>query len=104
MKTYRQGDVLVIAVNSIPESVKPVERDNDRVILAYGEVTGHAHAIKDEAATLFADNDNIYLRLVSDCELSHEEHSTINIPAGDYKVIRQREYNLESGEIRYVAD
>ena len=41
----RQGDVLALGVEAIPEDAKPVTRDRGRVILAYGEVTGHAHAI-----------------------------------------------------------
>ena len=31
--------------DAIPEAAKPVARDHGRVVLAYGEATGHAHAI-----------------------------------------------------------
>jgi hypothetical protein len=34
--------------------------------------------------------------------LEHDEHDTIAIPPGNYKVIRQREYSPEA--IRNVAD
>ena len=47
----RQGDVLLVPVDAIPEAAKPVARDHGRVVLAYGEATGHAHAISSAAAT-----------------------------------------------------
>lgn len=101
---YRQGDVLIIPVKSIPESAAEMQRDNGRVILAYGEVTGHAHAIKHTSAVMLADNDNRYLRLVEEVPLIHEEHNTINLPAGNYRIVIQREWSLEDGMIRPVLD
>ena len=44
-RQYRQGDVLLIPTDAIPEKAKRVTRDAGRIVLAYGEVTGHAHAI-----------------------------------------------------------
>lgn len=40
---YRQGDVLIERIFSLPKSLKPADRENDKVVLAHGEVTGHAH-------------------------------------------------------------
>ena len=34
--------------------------------------------------------------------VTHDEHATIMLPPGAYRVIRQREYAPE--EVRYVAD
>jgi hypothetical protein len=54
MKTsqqYRQGDVLIERIAKMPTSTTPVARDAGRVILAYGEVTGHAHAIVEDITT-----------------------------------------------------
>ncbi|MGE4259243.1 MAG: hypothetical protein AB7F19_07865 [Candidatus Babeliales bacterium] len=101
---FRQGDVLIMSIDAIDEEVKVAELDQGRVVLAYGEATGHAHAIKDDNATLLrASNDNLYLRVVkSPVALVHEEHNKINIPPGDYRIIHQREYHPE--EIRRVAD
>ncbi len=42
----RQGDVLVLEIDDIPKDARRVPRDDGRVVLAYGEVTGHAHAIR----------------------------------------------------------
>ena len=57
-KPQRQGDVLLIPTDSIPEGTKPAKRDSrGRLVLAEGEVTGHAHVILDDAATLFVQDD-----------------------------------------------
>jgi hypothetical protein len=68
----RQGDVLVRAVSRIPEGLKAVPLDKGRVILAYGEVTGHAHAIVGEGVEFLAadivDLNNRFLRI--DVELA----------------------------------
>lgn len=101
----RQGDVLIISVKKMPAKLEPVGRENRRVILAHGEITGHAHAIKDERAALFRDPTlaAIFLHVSGDTvALEHDEHDTIQIPAGNYQVVRQREYTPEA--IRNVAD
>src|SRR6266851_6625022 len=43
-RQYRQGDVLLCCVDRIPSGAKSVPRDGDRVVVAEGELTGHAHA------------------------------------------------------------
>jgi hypothetical protein len=103
---YRQGDVLIVPVDSVPGMLDPVEREGGRVILAHGEITGHAHAIKDERAALFRDPKlmAVFLTVGADgpVALEHEEHDTIHLPPGNYRVIRQREYSPKG--IRNVAD
>jgi hypothetical protein len=106
MMMYRQGDVLIVPVDSVPGTLDPIEREGGRIILAHGEVTGHAHAIKAESAALFRDPKlmAVFLTVGADgaVALEHEEHDTIRLPPGNYQVIRQREYSPE--EIRNVAD
>lgn len=106
MKTYRQGDVLITAVDQVPQGLKPVPRENGRIVLAHGEVTGHCHAIdSDDAIFLGADVEEMedrFLRVERECRVVHDEHDTIVLPPGDYAVRRQREYAPE--EIRQVAD
>lgn len=103
---YRQGDVLIIPVKSIPKAVEAVEREQGRIVLAHGEVTGHAHAIKDKHAALFRDPKlaAIFMHVSGDeaVALEHDEHSTIAIPPGNYQIVRQVEYH--PAEIRNVAD
>jgi hypothetical protein len=103
---YRQGDVLIARIDRMPEEVGPVPRDEGRVVLAYGEVTGHVHAVQGEAA-LFAAADvaeleERFLRVEGEADLVHEEHDTITLPAGIYSVRRQREY--AAAQSRVVAD
>lgn len=61
---YRQGDVLIERVASIPKTkTTPIARDNGRVVLAYGEVTGHAHALHGPGATLLEGPEGRFLRV-----------------------------------------
>jgi hypothetical protein len=103
---FRQGDVLIIPVNAMPENMKKVARENGRLILAHGEATGHAHAIKDKRAALFRDPKlaAIFMHVSGDAPvaLEHDEHDTIQVPPGNYRIRRQREYSPEA--IRNVAD
>jgi hypothetical protein len=103
---FRQGDVLIVPIAKLPAGLEPVERERGRLVLAYGEVTGHAHAIRDKRAALFRDPKlaAIFMHVSGDepVALDHQEHDTIHIPPGDYQIIRQREYTPDA--IRNVAD
>jgi hypothetical protein len=93
---YRQGDVLVI-LKAIPISAKPGKRDRGRIVLAYGEVTGHAHAIHSKAVQILEHEGTRYIRVPKrGADLSHEEHGTIKLAPGDYEVRIQREYTPEA--------
>ncbi len=105
MKTtmYRQGDVLLRKVVSIPDNAKekPVQQ---RIILARGEATGHAHVLEASRVQLFEDGQgNMWLQVNSrDAEIRHEEHATVHISRGIYQVVQQRTYSPE--EIRKVLE
>jgi hypothetical protein len=111
---YRQGDVLVVAVDSIPVNAVAVSRTGGNVVLAYGEVTGHRHAIADRHAELIAGPDEqveqLFLRITGFAAiLEHPEHKSITLPVGSYRVIRQREYTPAArryapAATRYVFD
>ena len=105
----RQGDVYLIPVDSVPRSAKPVAREGGRVILAHGEVTGHAHAITAPGAVLLAtpgataEVADRFLRLRSKATLTHEEHGHIEVPAGTYRVQIHDEWS-DALEPRPVLD
>jgi hypothetical protein len=109
-KPIRQGDVLLIPISRIPKNTKPVAREDGRLILAHGEITGHAHAILDERAELVTSDQAAELEAMfllvhgeESVSLVHEEHGTIEIPAdGPYEVRRLREYAPERS--RQVQD
>lgn len=89
---FRQGDVLLLSVEQLPGDAEQLT-SSDRIILAYGEVTGHAHAVAAGCASLFVDRAERYLKVgCAGAELVHEEHATISLPEGVYRVILQREY------------
>lgn len=104
-KHYRQGDVLTIKINAIPADARPVAREGGRVVLAHGELTGHAHAIADKDATLKStEAGRMFLEITGTelAELVHEEHKTIPHEIGKYRVVRQTEYSPAA--LRNVAD
>lgn len=110
MKPYRQGDVLIIPVAELPEGTKRMRRGKRGVVLAEGEVTGHAHAILDRGASLYElvtadDVDEMrrrFLLVEQEVAVTHEEHGTVTLPPGSYEIRIQREYSPE--EIRQVQD
>ena len=95
---FRQGDVLLVAVQPerLPTHARPLPRDaRGRLVLALGEVTGHAHAVAAPDAELLGDPETLderFLRIVTEARLTHEEHAAIALPPGLYRVVRQREY------------
>lgn len=116
MRVLRQGDVLLVPINTgdVPEGMKPIKRENGQIILAHGEVTGHSHSILgdylgqgqhnlDRVELLAPDADQLvtadeaaelYLLVhgTEPVELTHQEHATITVDPGAYRVVRQREY------------
>ncbi len=103
----RQGDLLFVKIERIPERVKKT----DHLILAEGETTGHMHQILTDTAELYEDGNVAFLKVLSESEVVHEEHVTIILPKGFFKIIRQREYTPpetehpnELGGFRHVFD
>jgi len=103
---YRQGDVLIVAVDEIPAEAAALPRSHRGIILAEGEVTGHAHRIPSRSATLYrTEQDARFMRVMGPAPvaLNHEEHTTVKIPPGNYRVSIHTEY--VPGELpRQVAD
>lgn len=104
-KHWRQGDVLVIEAAKLPPQMEAVAREGGRVILAHGELTGHAHAIADPQVKRFKTPEGrFYFEVVDQpAALRHEEHSPIALEPGKvYRHARQVEYAPEA--LRNVAD
>ena len=101
-RMYRQGDVLIEQVAKIPkEAIK--QSAKDRIILALGEATGHHHSVDIDAADWWKQADGAhFLDVPKEARVTHQEHDTITLPAGRYRIRRQREYTPEA--IRNVAD
>lgn len=122
----RQGDVLLVAILALPTGATPRQRTKRGVVLAEGEVTGHAHTItrkdvvhydapnaEDAARRLLRDAGLTFeihagaavsfLEVGTESKLTHEEHDTIAVPAGPKIVIIQREWS-DADEPRQVQD
>jgi hypothetical protein len=107
---YRQGDVLIVplAETAVPGTAhdatsEPRDR-RGRLVLALGEVTGHAHAVVGPGRLIRETNafGPMLLHVPEGARVVHEEHAPISLPKGWYRVVRQREY--VPGSVRIVAD
>jgi len=83
---YRQGDLLIVPVEKIPDDA----RKADDTVLAFGEQTGHTHRLVGGEVMLT--KDQVYFTVAIPTPLEHDEHATLVIPPGDWKVVQQREY------------
>lgn len=95
---------MLIPVAKLPEDALPHPRDNGRIVLAYGEVTGHCHAIREDHAESFVDGTGVTWLEVKKAValLEHDEHGTAAVPPGVYRAVIKRTYSR--GEIRNVQD
>ena len=112
---YRQGDVLIERIATIPTAAEKQSKST-RIILAHGEVTGHHHALETidpadwwKAGEISTANEKpttlageLFVSLPVGGVVTHQEHAEIILPAGNYRITRQREYTPEA--IRNVAD
>lgn len=106
---YRQGDVLLVAIKSIPKDAQKAKNK----IIAYGESSDHCHAMTGEVDVLEV-NGRSYLVVGANGKLEHVkvsspgtwtgEHHPIEVPEGTYEVIHQREYDPYEKHIRAVQD
>ncbi len=97
---WRQGDVFITPIRSIPKDAQP----RPSGVLVEGELTGHSHRVADpRTAEVFQDGDELFLRVVGDtATIVHQEHGPITLARGTYRVWGQREYSPEA--IRRVLD
>lgn len=110
----RQGDVLFIPIKAedlqaarASECAKAIKSG----MIQAGEVTGHHHRIADlDAAEVFAvanwQGEQKYVSVTAEGGVSivHEEHHTVQLPAGQYRVHIAREFDYLSQHIRQVRD
>lgn len=114
-KTARQGDVLIERIDKLPIGLTQAPRDHvGRIMLAFGETSGHGHAIRDKHVTGLRmagseDVDFIEVGGSGPATLRHEyesgalaEHQPITLPPGTYRVVRQREYVAPNIQRRVV--
>lgn len=91
---YRQGDLLFIKADSLGDSLR--EKHGQDIITS--NITGHSHSITRGKIYLanptWSDRANFYVIIPDEgAEVVHQEHRSIPLSGGIYKVIRQREVN-----------
>ncbi|MDE2022030.1 MAG: hypothetical protein KGI71_03965 [Patescibacteria group bacterium] len=127
-KQIRQGDVQLQPIAKLPPGCIEIPADGNRIVLAYGEVTGHAHAIYDhldlsskerpgaadeiaqaaierarsKARLWKAPSGERYLEVIAPVTLRHEEHTQHDLAPGVYHLPTQVEYTPAA--LRRVAD
>lgn len=98
---YQQGDVIIERVEEIKG------KKVNHLILADGEATGHAHrvGVKElDQAEIYEDNGTLYLKTLTEVPITHEEHKTITVPPGTWRIRKVMEYDHFEEEAREVID
>ena len=103
---FAQGDLLFIPVENIPFGLAQLSRKNGKIVLVEGEATGHAHTINGDKTEAWKDGkETVWLNIEEAlAEVKHEEHATIQLPKGNYQVIKQREYVTPQIKPRQITD
>ena len=101
---YRQGDVFLEKIKSVPKDFK---LQSNNPIVAYSEVTSHHHTIVLEKSELSVKmfvnaQGKIVYNIPCNAKIIHQEHAEIKLPAGIYFYIPQREYSPKA--IKRVID
>jgi len=98
-KPKRHGDLMLIPVEKIPIGAKKIKG----LTLALGEVTGHHHTIKGKAQLFMMDKQK-YFTVFEKSILTHQEHNTIPLEKGSYKLNLEQEFDPFLETIRRVRD
>ena len=96
----RQGDILLRPCNP-PDDAQISDEAVERLVLAEGEATGHAHVIDGSILTATAGG-RMLLKVLHGA-ITHPDHDPVPraIAPGWYEVIRQRVYAPTSDEPTY---
>lgn len=106
-KFRRHGDIILTQIP--PNEAAKLELPSSKeTVLAYGEVTGHAHRVNSGAsvAILPKPSGNVSILRVDKtfANLTHEEHKTLSLPQGDYAFTQKRQYSDSAQGWEKVVD
>ena len=96
----RQGDVLLVKIGDEKPTGKA--KAYGRVVLAEGEVTGHAHVVEGAVAEFVSTDGNRLLWVEAPTTIKHEEHATVMLNPGLWQLGVQMEQTAE--DLRHVMD
>lgn len=98
-KFYQQGDVLIVKVDRIPEGSPKEDK-----IVAEGEVTGHMHRVLGDANVVVDKDGNLFVDAPNGADVTHDEHNTVSVGPGQYKIRIVQEYDPLEDTIQEVRD
>jgi hypothetical protein len=93
---WRQGDIFFVRLD------EELKLDGATVlksgVIARGETTGHAHRVSKASlaagAALYILGRSLFLRSPeAETTIVHEEHGPLRLPAGNYAVVNQQEFD-----------
>jgi|SRR5215831_4706743 len=95
----QQGDVLLRPVNVL--STQGYPRVTGRLVIHQGEHGGHAHVIEDDEAELVMIGHRMLLNLGKAATMVHEEHKSVEVPAGTYDVgqVQAQDYAAQTKSV-----
>ena len=100
---YQHGDVVLFSIDSIPKTA--IKRNLvEKLVVEKGEGV-NTHVINDIAnIELLEDNDTMYLNVLRELDIDHEEHGKITIEPGFYVKEIERQFDYEKEIERNVID
>jgi len=102
-RLYRHGDLLIRQIKRLPGGLKAVRS----MILAAGEETGHCHElhpINGSMLQVYENRKGTKYFKAGYANLTHQEHNTINVEKGFYRVRHEQEFDYFLEEDRAVSD
>jgi hypothetical protein len=113
-KQARQGDVFLMRVDRDTNGAVELPREGGAIVLAHGEVTGHAHKIREPGVAFLRQEGAAFdlIRVTEEgCTLKHElpgggqaDHDPIHLAPGTYERRIQSEWDYLGEMARQVAD
>lgn len=102
----QQGDVLFFSSNALPENLTVVKNHKHGLVtFAEGEATGHHHSSLCNGVTLYEDsNKERWCKVEHTTTVNHQEHKSVTLSPGIYKIGIVREYDPFEREIWAVRD
>lgn len=109
---HAQGDFLIesVATDAIPTNLALQLPQNGELIVGYGEVTGHTHAIQARGVTLTIEKEGAQYMTIDEliapegATIVHQEHAPLTLKPGTYKITRQREVTDTDDGVSFVSD
>lgn len=99
----QHGDLLLVAIDSIPKDAKRLNIQSGFVI-ERGEGV-HTHIFPDvEGIEVYQKNGETFVRVTKPTKLDHEEHGFQTVQPGTYKKRIERVFDYEQMEARKVID